>query len=484
MKSLKTYIKRYTLALFLVALVLFCYNNIYSQDFFRSKYNINRESAASLAVLLYESPIFILPQSIKTFIENNKNKFIELAELSKPDDELLIETQKVYDSASASLRFKQIKSALENKNLNKYNFFLLDFLNLILYKNEFTSSLEKFFLDNAKEKIGFSFLPFEISTNEKLFFHIKDSKNGIDHYILLKSDNLNDTLFELLKFIFKERIFYTTILPKSVDLNKSEQLRYIDIFKKPFLYPEVENMLENIFILYCISNISENIYKYTGISINENLQANTYYFKSSWINELIKSWDALENKSIFKFPRPYGQIFVEMIKSEKIFSNLASFSKIIELNPDIIAIIYLPKDFLISNKQKILIQKKLQKIGFKDVVYSYEYEKNINSFKNKKLVSIYFTCKNGENISSFYIDKQNKNIQIGNTLVNSFTELASISFFDNIEILLMVNKITTDSIMKSINLIPQLKDKPIVVKRNFIQIIISKIISLINPLLL
>ena len=458
---------------------------ISAQDIFISKYGLDKESIASIAILIYESPIFVLPDSISSFIKNNKNQFDKLLEFYKNniDIEMDLDIDKqIYDAASASIEFNRIKEVLKDQQLNEFKLFLLDFANLLFYKNDLCVSLENFFKELAKENIFFSNIPITLSTNENLFLHIKQPKKSIDQFIFFSTDNLNNLLYELLKFVFKQRLFFTTILPKSIEFNKVEQARYLNLTSRAFLYPELENMLESTFTLYSLSNIIDQIYKYTGLSIKENVEANTFYYKVSWLNEIIKRWDELNNNSIFKFPRPYGQIFVEFIKNDNFeLPSLNSFDRLLQLNPDTIAIISLANDLKISDKQKNLVQKKLLKIGFSKVIFKFDYEKNTQEFLNKKIVFITLMNKNSENISPFYIINNN-NFQLQDILIKSFTEISAISYFDNINILLLINKTSTDSLMKVINLIPKLKLQPIILKRSFFQIIIDKIISFFSPL--
>lgn len=468
-------------------MLIFSFNNIcYSQDLFLSKYKLDRQSIASIALLIYESPIFILPDSIKIFINNNKEKFEKLSSiyLKFLNNDLDLEIDhKIYDSCSASIEFERIKSVFENLEFDEFKFFLIDLANLLFTKDDLCSSLEIFFKETAKENISFSIIPVKLTTNENLFLHIKDPKKSIEHYIFYKTDNLNNLLFELLSFVFKQRLFFTTILPKSIEFSKAEQTKYLNLTGRSFLYPEAEAMLESAFVLYSLNSITDLLNKYTGLSIKENIEAKTFYYKLSWLNEIIKRWDSLNNNSIFKFPKPYGMIFVDFIKNndDQIQSD-TPFNKLLQLNPDLISIVSLTNDLGISEKQKNLIQKKLLNIGFSKVIFKYDYDKDISNFLNKKVVFIYLMKKSSENISPFFILNKDMNFQLQNIYIKSFSEISTISYFDNINILLLVNKPTTDSFMKAINLIVKLKSEPIIVKRNFFQRIIDSIIAFFSPL--
>lgn len=467
-----------------ITLVLFPLN-IYCQDLFASKYNINIQSAASIALLIYDSPIFIIQEPIKTFIENNKTKFESLKKLYEnninEETDLNIDFS-IYDSASALLKFNQINSLFNTLELKEFTLFLLDLLHLIINKDDLSLSLEKLFKENTKENINFTFIPIELSTDECLFLHIKDSKKGIDNFLFFKSNNLNNNIYQLLNYVFKERIFYTTMLPKSIELTKNEQTKFLELTGRVFLYPEVESTLESVFLIYCLNNVAENVYKYTGISIYDYIDAKSYFYKLSWYNDLLKSWDNLNNNSIFKFPKPYGQSFIEIIKDEmKILTNV-SFDKLLQLNSDITCVVSIASDLLLSNRKINLIKKKLLKIGFNDVIFKIDYEKDISKYSNKKLVFIYLLAKNNENNSPFFISNNKNDFQLQNIAIKSFSEILSISYFDNIEILLIVNKPDIDSLMRAIKLIPKLKNEPIVIKRNFFQKLIDKIISIFSPL--
>ncbi|MFN3411250.1 MAG: hypothetical protein ACK4YF_03725, partial [Exilispira sp.] len=113
---------------------------------------------------------------------------------------------------------------------------------------------------------------------------------------------------------------------------------------------------------------------------------------------------------------------------------------------------------------------------------NYEMEKNLNNYNDKKLVYIFIQKKDGENISPFYLKNENNNLIFQDISIKSFTEILHISYFDNINIILIVNKDSIDYFMKAIKMIPRLKDKPLVFNRNFFQKIIDKIISFFSPL--
>ncbi len=467
--------------------LIFTFSNIcYAQDLFISKYGLDRQSIASIALLIYESPIFVLPDSIKIFIDNNKGKFEKLLNiyLKNFDNDLSLEIDhKIYDSSSASIEFERIKSVFENFDLDEFKLFLLDFASLTFTKDQLCQNLERLFIETAKERISFSALTIKLSTNENLFLHIKEPKKSIEQYIFFKTDNLNDLLFELLRFVFKQRLFFTTILPKSIEFSKAEQTKYLNLTGRAFLYPEAENMLESAFLLYSLSDIMDLVNKYTGLSIKDIIEAKTFYYKLSWLNEITKRWDSLNNNSLFKFPKPYGMIFVDFIKNENDkIPSVNSFDKVFQLNQDLISIVSLAQDLGISEKQKNLIEKKLLKIGFSKVIFKYDYDKNISNFINKKVVFIYLMKKNSDNISPFFIVNKDKNFQLQNIYIKSFSEISAISYFDNIDILLLVNKPTTDSLMKTINLILKLKSEPIIAKRNLFQRIIDKVIAFFSPL--
>ncbi|MFN3412159.1 MAG: hypothetical protein ACK4YF_08375, partial [Exilispira sp.] len=197
-------LKRYLIILILITYLSI---NLYAQDIFLTRYNIDKQSAASLALLIYQSPIFNVEEPIKSFIENNKSFFEKLSDIYNKNYESNVDfglDLAVSDSASASIKFKQIYSIFSNYKFDEFNLFLLDFLKLILYKDDLSLSLEKFFMNESKEKINFSFIPIDLSTKENLFIHIKNTKNSIDHYLFFKNQNINLVLFELLIYLFRE----------------------------------------------------------------------------------------------------------------------------------------------------------------------------------------------------------------------------------------------------------------------------------------
>lgn len=455
----------------------------YGQDVFITKYKTDRQTIASLAVLIFKSPIFILSDQLKIFIESNKDKFLGLSEIYEKniDNDFDINTE-IYDSASALMRFKAIRQVFSKLELDEYKFFLLDFAQFLFYEDNLSLSLRKFFKEHAKEDIYFTEIQIKLSTNENLFLHQKDIKKGLESYIYFKSSNINSLLFELLKFLYRERTFYTTILPKSITLTKNEQQNYLNITGRNFIYPEAESMLETIFIIYCLSNITNSIFQYTGISIEQYIDSYSFFYKNTWINELIKRWDSLNNNSIFKFPKPYGQKFLDIISQNDIKNSKSNFSKIIQLNPDITCIISIAQGMKLNKNKIDLIFKKLKKIGFNNIIFKSEYDLNDANYSSQKKVFLNIINLESENNSSFNIIKDKKQIQFQQTLIKSFTEIAAISFFDNIEILIMVNKSSTDSLMKGINLILELKDQPIIKKRNIFQKIFDFLISLVAPL--
>ncbi len=477
----------YFILCFISFLVLFFSLSIetFSQDLFISKYHLDKQSIASIAILIYRSPTFDLGNSIKIFIQNNIKKFEELESIyqkSTDSEDTLGINIETYNSSSALLKFKQIKDSISNNKLDQYTFFLTDFANLLFFKDSLTDSLEKLFKENAEETIEFSKVQVRLTTDENLFLHIKDPKKSIDHYIVFEKDNLNDSIFDLLYFVFKERIFYTTILPKKVELSKDEQQNFINLTGKPFIYPEVENMLESLFTIYCISDQKDKIYSYTGLSILDKLNSISFYYKNSWINHLIKLWDSTNNESFFKFPKPYGLMFLNLISKSTSNKYDEPFGKIIELNSDLTCVIDIPAELKFSSKKINLIEKKLKKIGFKNVISKEDYLKNIDKLTKEKIIFVYLSTKDNVDNSNFNISLKDNNIQLNQMLIKSFTEISYISYFDRIEILLLIKNSSIDYIMRAISLIPKIKNEPIINNRNFFKRLIDKIISIISPL--
>ncbi|HOV46771.1 MAG TPA: hypothetical protein PK044_07070 [Exilispira sp.] len=484
----KSYFLNYIIFLviifFILSVILFpC--KVFAQDYFAGKFYIDKATLASLATLINNEDFITIKEPIISFKKSNQKYFDDLCKIIKNNKDEELTFQKTFDSSYILSSFKIYYEIFQSLDLRKYNFFLNDFASLLLSKDQTLTALEKFFKDKAKENFYFFNLPFSIDSYDPVIFHINRVDLGFNTFLCFETKKTTDKLFTLLYTLYSDRLLYTTLLPKTLTLSKASQKNYFSLTFRPFIYPEVESFLEDTFVIYNISKNLESFEKYTGISLSDYIESRTFFYKNTWINELIKSWDSMESSSFFNFPKPYGQKFLDLISEEK--STGSSYnqplSKILELNDNVICIVKIADGLKLSANKLSLIEKKLKNSGFSNVVTSFDYERNIFEYMNFKKIFISFSTKDfiDQEVFSITHDK-NKGIIIQDTLVPEFTEISAISYFDRVDCAIILKNPSKDSILTGLNNLFKMENNLLVLHRNFFKILFDKIITFFAPL--
>jgi hypothetical protein len=471
--------------IFFISSGIFFPCKIFAQDYFAGKFYIDKATLASLATLINNEDFISIKEPIISFKKSNQKYFDDLCKIIKNNEDEELPFQKTFDSSYILSTFKIYYEIFQRIDLRKYNFFLNDFASLILSKDQTLISLEKFFKDNAKENFYFFNLPFSIDSYDPVIFHINRVDLGFNTFLCFETKKITDNLFTLLYTLYSDRLLYTTLLPKTLTLSKASQKNYFSLTFKPFIYPEVESFLEDVFVIYNISKNLQNFENYTGISLFDYIESYTFFYKHTWINELIKSWDSIESSTFFNFPKPYGQKFLDLISEEKSTGSFYNqpLSKILELNDNVICIVKIADGLKLSSGKLKLIEKKLKNSGFSNVITSFEYERNISEYMNLKKIFISISTKDFIDQETFSItyDKNNR-IIIQDILVPEFTEISAISYFDRVDCAIILKNPSKDAILAGLNSLFKMEKNLLVLNRSFFKILFDKIITFFSPL--